>query len=111
MKWIRSVRDEMFDKYYKGDLTEYSKAISTPAKDKKNKLSPREPIPENKNKKLSSNQRVKSFDAVKWTREVRDKMYEENKHNIDNRYSKKISDHSLDETMVKDQQKKYKKKD
>ncbi len=28
MKWIRGVRDDMFKKYYKGDLTEYLKAIS-----------------------------------------------------------------------------------
>ena len=48
MKWIRSVRDEMFDKYYKGDLTEYSKAISTPAKNEEDKLSQRKPISKRK---------------------------------------------------------------
>lgn len=95
MKWIRSVRDEMFDKYYKGDLTEYSKAISTPAKNKEDKLSPREAIPQ---KRKTSNSRVKSFDAVKWVREVRNKMYEESKHL------------SKEKIMVKDKQVRYNKK-
>ena len=110
MKWVRSVRDEMFDKYYKGDLTEYLKAISTPAKRPEDKLSQRDPIPQSKLEKKSSKQKVKSFDAVKWVREIRDKMYEENKHLSSDEYLKKTSHQHIDEMTVKENQKKYSKK-
>ncbi|MBS1514248.1 MAG: hypothetical protein JSS63_04425 [Bacteroidetes bacterium] len=109
MKWVRSVRDEMFDKYYKGDLTEYSKAMSTPAKSSIDKLFPRDPIPQSRIKRKSSDKRVKSFDAVKWVREIRDKMYEENKHLTTEEYFKKISNRVQDEFVVKEKKIQYKK--
>lgn len=110
-KWVREVRDEMFKKYYNGDFPEFLKTISTPSKE--------EDIIHTSFTNLNLSDRVsnksikkkeKSFDAVKWVRNVRDKMYEENKHLSTSEYFKKISNHSLEEIIVRDKEKNYTKK-
>ena len=109
--WVREVRDEMFKKYFKGDFTEFLKVISKPSEQEDIIHTSFTDLNLSKiGANKSINKKEKSFDAVKWVREVRDKMYEENKHLSTAEYFKKISNQCSEEMMIRENQNKYNKK-